>query len=330
MLNENKTKCKTFRNEKLPRRIFHSIIIIESFGNVKIMNRSLGKFAIPAAACAAAALAAVSRFLVPADAMPQKSDSDPLAILFGDVRMLIGRRMIGKADEYFHGGVTDIDCSLEHRHHGHDHDHGGEHEPHAEHEHDGHHEHDVEEEEAHGEAAPLRAPWHFVTRAIRLPSIERHLEGESTREILPWLWAALRVDSGNVNAYANAAYVLDSLYGDKDKSLAVLEEGLATNPESAELEFQKGELLLRGFKAPAKAEAAFRAALAKAPRDKHLENRDDIDALLLSLRALAYLGKLASDRNDGKEVRRCHDMARAINPDHSTTKSLGNLVEKLR
>ena len=291
------------------------------------MNRSLGKFAIPAATCIAAACAAVCRFLVPTATMPQQSDSDPLAILFGDVRMLIGRRMIGKADEYFHGGVTDIDCSLEHSHHDHHHEHGGEHEQAEEH---GHYEHHGEEKEAHDEAAPVRAPWRFVTRAIRLPSIERHLEGESTREILPWLWAALRVDSGNVSAYANAAYVLDSLYGDKDKAIAVLEEGLMTNPGSAELEFQKGELLLRGFKAPDKAEVAFRAALAKAPRDKHLKNREDIDAPLLMLRALAYLGKLAFDRGDGGELRHCYDMARAINPNHSATESLRRLVELLR
>lgn len=172
----------------------------------------------------------------------------------------------------------------------------------------------------------MRAPWRFVTRAIRLPSIERHLEGESTREILPWLWAALRVDSGNVSAYANAAYVLDSLYGDKDKAIAVLEEGLMTNPGSSELEFQKGELLLRRFKAPDKAETAFRAALAKAPSDKRLKNREDIDAPLLELRALSYLGKLASDRGDGRELRRCYDMARAIDPAHSATESLRRLV----
>ncbi len=285
------------------------------------MNCSLGKFAIPAATCVAAACAAVCRFLVPTETMPQKSDSDPLAILFGDVRMLIGRRMIGKADEYFHGGVTDIDCTLEHNHHDHDHEHGGDHEHH------GHHEHHKLEEEAHDEAAPVCAPWRFVTRAIRLPSIERHLEGESTREILPWLWAALRVDAGNVSAYANAAYVLDSLYGDKDKALAVLAEGLTTNPGSSELEFQKGELLLRGFKAPDKAESAFRAVLAKAPHDKHLKNREDIDVPLLELRALSYLGKLASDRGDDGELRRCYDMARAIDPNHSVTESLRRLGE---
>ena len=289
------------------------------------MNRSLGKFAIPAATCVAAACAAVCRFLVPTETMPQKSDSDPLAILFGDVRMLIGRRMIGKADEYFHGGVTDIDCTLEHNHH--EHEHGGDHEQAEEDEHHGHHEHHGEEEETHDEAAPVHAPWRFVTRATRLPSIERHLEGESSREILPWLWAALRVDSGNVSAYANAAYVLDSLYGDKDKAISVLEEGLTTNPGSSELEFQKGELLLRGFKAPDKAEVAFRAALEKAPYDKHLKNREDIDAPLLELRALSYLGKLASDRGDGGELRRCYDMARALDPNHSVTESLRRLVE---
>ena len=279
----------------------------------KVMNRSSGKFAAPSTACLAAALAAVCRFLVPVEAMPQKSDSDPLAILFGDVRMLIGRRMIGKADEYFHGGVTDFDCSLEHSHH-----------------HHGHNDHDHPvHQDLHGddEVAHVRAPWRFVTRAIHLPSIERHLEGESSREILPWLWAALRVDSGNVNAYANAAYVLSSMYGDKDKALAVLEEGLRTNPDSSELEFQKGELLLRDFKDPAKARAAFRSAFAKAPRDHHLENRDDIDATLLEVRALSYLGKLASADGDDLELRRCYDLARTIAPDHSITESLRRLAE---
>ena len=282
------------------------------------MMHSLKMLAMPAAACGVAALVAACRFIVPAEIMPQKSDSDPLAILFGDVRMLIGRRMIGKADEYFHGGVTDLDCSLEHSHHDHEQDH---------HDHDDHDHPTIRPSDHSDDHEAVRAPWRFVTRAIRLPSIERHLEGESSREILPWLWAALRVDSGNVNAYANAAYVLDSLYGDKEKSLAVLDEGLTTNPESAELEFQKGELLLRGFKATDKAKAAFRAALEKAPHDKHLKNRDDIDAPLLELRALLYLGRLASDRGDSGDLRRCYDMARAINPNHSATESLRRLVE---
>lgn len=263
--------------------------------------------------------------------MPQKSDADPLAILFGDVRMLIGRRMIAKADEYFHGGVTEIDCSLDNPHHAHHHDEAHEHhhdEAHEHHHDEAHEHHGDEEAEETDNAPPIRAPWAFVTRAIRLPSIERHLEGESSREILPWLWAALRVDSENVNAYANAAYVLDSLYGDREKSLAVLEEGIRNNPGSAELEFERGELLLRSFKAPEKAEAAFRAVLVKAPRDRHLENRENIDAPLLTLRALSYLGKLASDRGDVKELRRDYDLARAINPVHSATAILGKLIDQ--
>ena len=275
------------------------------------MNRKPGKLTIPAAACIAAALAAFCRLLPPAGAMPQISDSDPLAILFGDVRMLIGRGMLGKADEYLHGGVTDIDCSIEHSHH----DHRAEHGKHG------------EEEEAH-DGIQVRAPWAFVTHAVRLPSIERHLEGESTREILPWLWTALRVDPGNVNAYADAAYVLDSLYGDKDKALAVLEEGIKANPDSSELEFQMGTLLMSGFKAPDRAEAAFRAALEKAPRDNNLKMREEVDAPLLSLRALAYLGRIAHDRGDGAGLRRCYDLARGINPGHSVTISLGKLIDQ--
>jgi tetratricopeptide (TPR) repeat protein len=235
--------------------------------------------------------------------------------------MLIGRQMIGKADEYFHGGVTDLNCSLEH-HHGYgqdgladrdDHEHG-----HGDHEH------------GHGEEddAPVRAPWAFVTHAIRLPSIERHLEGRSTREMLPWLWAACRVDSGNISAYANAAYVLDSLYGDSEKALAVLDEGIAANPASSELEFQKGMLLLFREKASDKAEAAFAAALAKVPRDKHLENRDDIDATMIAARILAFLGKFAADRGDIATLRLRYQQARAIAPDHNATTSLKRLIDE--
>ncbi len=289
------------------------------------MREKVKTLLIPTAALAAACLVCVMRQTAPASS-PQSAGADTVAIVLGDVRTLAARRLAGKADEYFHGGVTDIDCSLEHSHHGCAHDHHHEH--HGEHEHAGEDDEVQDDDEAQDEAAPVRAPWRFVTRAIRLPSIERHLEGESSREILPWLWAALRVDSGNVSAYANAAYVLDALYGDKEKALAVLEEGRKTNPDSSELEFQKGELLLHGFKAPGKAEAAFRAALAKAPNDRHLKNREDIDAPLLEIRALSYLGRFASNRGDGKELRRCYEMARAIDADHTVTKSLRKLVEE--
>ena len=291
--------------------------------------------AIPLAALAAAAAVGFCRLRGGALDMPQRAGADALAILFGDVRMLICRQMIAKADAYFHGGVTGLDCSLEHHHHAHgrdgDIDDADEHPGHDEHhEHDGHHPgEDLDED--HEDAAPaeqasVRAPWAFVTRAIRLPSVERHLEGASTREMLPWLWAACRVDSGNVNAYANAAYVLESLDGGGTNALVVLEEGIAANPSSSELEFQKGLLLLRE-RNPAQAEAAFAAALAKAPGDRHLENREDTDASLVSLRSLAMLGKLASDRGDKASLRRYYGQARAIDPDHNATASLRRLVE---
>ena len=295
------------------------------------MNRVLGKFAIPAAACAAAASVAVCRHCLSAETMPQKNDADPIAILFGDVRMLIGRQMVGKADEYFHGGVTDLDCSLDHSHHESDEHMENEAGDEAEGHH--HHHHDAgggEDEDSDGnqEGAAVRAPWAFVTRTIRLPSVERHLEGESSREILPWLWAACRVDSGNISAYANAAYVLESLYGDAEKALAVLDEGLRANPKSSELEFQKGMLLLHRLKAPERAEAAFRAALAKVSADRALKNRDDTDATLMTIRILAFLGKLAADRGAHDEVERCYQMAADIAPNHSGTLRLRRLASE--
>ena len=138
---------------------------------------------------------------------------------------------------------------------------------------------------------------------------------------------AQRDIEGNVNAYANAAYVLDSLYGDAEKALAALDEGIAANPGSSELEFQKGSLLLLDLKSPEKAENAFRAALAKIPADKKILNRDDIDADLLTLRTLAFLGRLAHDRGDTAAARGYLEQARAINPDHTATKSLQRLVD---
>ncbi len=284
------------------------------------MREKVKTLLIPTAALAAACLVCVMRQTAPASS-PQSAGADTVAIVLGDVRTLAARRLAGKADEYFHGGVTDIDCTLDHHHeHGDDHDHG--HDDH-DHDHDDHGGgHDVDEGESH-----VRAPWAFVTHALRLPSVERHLQGVDSREMLPWLWAACRVDSGNVAAYANAAYVLDSLYGDAEKALAALEEGIVANPGSAELEFQKGSLLLVRLKAPARAYESFKAALAKIPDDKKLLGRDDIDADLLTLRTLAYLGRIAQNRGDLAAARGFLEQARAISPDHTATKGLQRLLD---
>ena len=297
------------------------------------MPFSLRTILLPAAALAVVALP-LSRSWSGLDAAPpQLAANDPLALLLGDVRMLLGRRLVAKADEYFHGGVTDIACSHHHHHHqdgigadeGDDPDeegHGGE--KHRESE-------DHEAEDHDGEAAaqrPVRAPWAFVTSAIRLPAVERHLEGEATREILPWLWAASRVDSANAATFANAAYVLDALYGDYDKALAALDEGIRANPKRAELEFQKGLLLLRRFHDAAAAEAAFTRALAKARDDAALDNRDDIDRPMLTASILLQLGRLARDRGDLATLRRRYDEARAVSPDHHATQVLRRLLEE--
>ena len=80
-------------------------------------------------------------------------------------------------------------------------------------------------------------------------------------------------------------------------------------------------------KAPEKAEAAFTAALANVPRDRYLENREDVDATLMALRILDVLGQLASDRGDTESVRRFYEQARSLSPDHRATANLGKLLD---
>lgn len=235
--------------------------------------------------------------------LPQVGDADPVAVVLGDVRMLVARKMIWKADEYFHGGVTEINCTNDHNlQERHDRDNGEDEEP---------------SQNGNG-AAPLFAPWNFITSSVRLPPVERHLEGETTRELLPWLWAACRVDSGNVNAYANAAYVVESMYQAPEKALEVLDLGIAANPASGELEFQKGQLLLK-LDRESEAVSSFAAAYNKSRKDK-AEDHD-----LTAVRALGYLGMIAARNGDTEKLNDCREKAEAIAPTHSITLQLKQL-----
>lgn len=273
----------------------------------------------------AAVIIAVSVKLCRSDivsGMPQIADSDPLSIIFGDIKMLIGRKMIKKADEYFHGGVTDMNCSLESEHEEADKeglDNEECHNPDCHHE---HHHHHHEEEASKVPYVHVPAPWSFVTTAIRLPDIERHLEGESTREMLPWLWAACRVDSDNISAYANAAYVLSAMYNDQQKALAALDQGIAANPNSSELEFQRAQLLLKELNRTEDAKNSFKSVIEKTAHDKAEDHE------LIALRAIGYLGNIAAKENDFDNVKKYYEQALAISPYHTITAQLSNLLKK--
>lgn len=209
-----------------------------------------------AVVCAVAALAAASLALAvglgPEASLPQRGGQDLLSLLFGDARTVIGSALYHKADSYFHGGV-DMDggheCVLhgEHRHNetaAHDHDHA-----HCDHEH-GHCDHDHHDHEHPTEVAKkgFPDPWLWINSHVRAPQVERHLEGKKIGELVPILWASVKVDPKNVEAWTTAWYVASGMMQDEALGNRILAEGLKENPDSAELHFFKARAVLRGGK----------------------------------------------------------------------------------
>jgi len=236
------------------------------------------------------------------DRMPQVAGEDVLAMVLGDVRQILGAAMLDKAEEYFHGGVRDVACERGL---------GG---AHAEHGH----------EEGGKELSAVPDAWAWLNGKVHVQE-DRHIEGESSRELLPWLWAACRVSPQNVQAYESSAFVLESMAKRPHEAVRLLEEGIGKNPASASLEFSLGELLLRSFHEPARAERAFAAAREKCrPADGPEGEKDK----LLKVRALFYLGYLAKQRGDLGRAREYLAEAESLDPQNAGTRDLRKFLER--
>ena len=207
--------------------------------------------------------------------MPQVvSGGDALSVAFGDAKAVLSAFMVQKADSYFHGGV-DME--------GHEHVEGRE----------------------HRESRP--DPWRWINARIRAPEVERHLEGGRTVEILPWLWASVRADPHNVDAWTTAWHTANNMMKDKSLGAEILAEGIRRNPNSVELLFYLGRHVYdRGRGDAAEAERTFARA-----REVGLDicggelarlKGKDAEALAL---ALDYLSAFAEKRGDAGLVRRC-------------------------
>jgi len=221
--------------------------------------------------------------------MPQVSNGgDVLSVAFGDAKHAISLSMVEKADSYFHGGI-DMEC---HDAHGHDERHSaeGEHECpecHGHHEghecpechghHDGHEGHEGHEHhhEGHGEEGEhsdegrheesggifhgFPDPWRWIDSRIRAPDVHRHLEGAEAIHTIPWLWASVRADPHNVDAWTTAWYLAHNSIKDLDLAWRIIEEGKAKNPESLEIRYYEARHVYNSGKGDAvKAEALFK------------------------------------------------------------------------
>lgn len=271
-------------------------------------------FLVPAFA-AAASLARFIPLIAGSANMPQQNNGDPLAVLLGDVRMIVSNEMIGKADQYFHGGITEIEnCS-----HGDGHFHSG-YGPRVNNGHDGCDDDHIHDHEDHVEPFD---PWASIKHAVRLPVIDQHLDDDKSRELLPWFWAAIRLDPQNTRAYLNAAYVLEAYHNMPEKALEIIDSGIQAVPHNPELEFSKGMLLFKNLNRTDDAIVSFRNALSD------LSDENDDDSLIMKVRLYEVIGKIAQERGDSETLRDCFEKANAIRPDHSCTKNLMKLMNNL-
>ena len=70
-----------------------------------------------------------------------------------------------------------------------------------------------------------------------------HLEGEKAVELLPWLWAAVRSDPSNVDAWTTAIYVAGREMGNRALAARLIAEARLHNPDSLELAWKHGMFL---------------------------------------------------------------------------------------
>ena len=161
---------------------------------------------------------------------------DALAVAFGGARETISLAMVQKADSYFHGGI-DMD--------------GGE----------------EKVEKVGGGGGEGGDWWAWIDSKIRAPQVHRHLDGGESVEMLPWLWAAVKSDPHNAEAWSVAWYAAKHIMKDSATAERVLAEAKAKNPDSIEIAFTEGRAFYDGGKgdlAAAKRAFARTVALAEA------------------------------------------------------------------
>ena len=173
---------------------------------------------------------------------------DALSVAFADAKTTISAAMVHKADSYFHGGI-DMECPDRHEckqgdcHHEHGH---GE---------DAHH------DDEHERTTSLHDPWGWINRHVRAPEKHIHLEGQQSVELMPWLWAAVRADAHNGDAWTTAFYVANNALKDTALARRILDEAKAKNPDSLEVAWTEARFVHDGGKGDAtRAERLLEAA----------------------------------------------------------------------
>ena len=214
------------------------------------------------ALCCLAAVAAILLFApIPQDGLPQLvRGDDALSVAFGGAKETISLAMVHKADSYFHGGI-DMECTLDHDHdescpHDHDHSSNPNHPTSQLHNH-------PTSQLPNFPTSQLPDPWLWINSHIRAPEVERHLEGAKAVELMPWLWASVKADPHNIDAWTTAVYMADRMMKDRALAAKILAEAKAKNPDDLELLWTEGRFIYNGGKGS--------ASLARVPFERVVE-----------------------------------------------------------
>lgn len=249
---------------------------------------------ISAATLLAAAIATTLHYLTSAPPV-QRQGNSLMEVLFGDARQQLSTMLYNKVEEYYHGGVKCEACS-------HNHDSEDTADTH-DHQHDHHHHHDL---------------WSYLNRQIHVQE-HRHLKHNEMVELLPWLWAACRTSSDNLQAFTSGAYILNRMLNRSDQAVELLQQGISQNPNSPELELALAELYLNHLNNKTSAVDHLHAAYSKLP--PLTSDTSDPDRRL-RLEVLFYLAHLAHSQHNYQQL---HDYTREAEktlPNHVSTQTM--------
>ena len=153
--------------------------------------------------------------------------------MFGEFKNYFSYMSYIKADIYYHGGIYHFHKEEE--------DSGGCLKKETEHVHED--THVREDEKAHGKIRPSLNILLDIANAAQITE-HRHISGKEAKEIVPWIYYAVRLNPHNEMAYAVGGFWLAVKLKKPDEAIRFLKEGLKNNPQSLEICHTLGQIYL--------------------------------------------------------------------------------------
>lgn len=242
--------------------------------------------------------------------------------LLGDGRRLFAGQFVEMADVYLHSGFYPSIFDQRGKAEGkavlsgaEDHD---DHDDHSGHEHDehGHCAHDPAAAGHQCDTEFMGKPQDWLARFIRRFRITEHthLEGQSAKEILPWLKVAIELDPHAISTYTATAFWLRKQLQRPADAEVILREGIHHNRDNPELLYEMGRIYLDEYQQSERARAIWLGALKL--WERQTESIRAEDSLTLGKIAIS-LAHLARDAGNLPEALRYFELARSVSPNPS-------------